>query len=289
MDAIFFCHLLNSLLMLAIPVVLAIMLTRKWKLSWRFWFVGAATFILSQVGHIPFNALMTMLLGKTALSNLSASGAAIFNAVFLGLSAGLFEELFRYGMFRWCLKDARSWRKAVLAGAGHGGGEAIILGGLTLFAFLQMAVLRNMDLASQFTGDTLVTVQQQVAAYWSLPWYDSILGAVERLFTVVIQISFAVIVAQAFLRRQSFWVWLAVGYHALVDAASVWLVGKVSVYWVEGLVGVFALISLVIIFALRKPEPQPASISEPLPAPVEVPAVGEVDPTLDQIENSKYQ
>jgi uncharacterized membrane protein YhfC len=289
MDASFLFHLLNSLLMMAIPITLAILLTRKWKLSWRFWLVGAATFILSQVGHIPFNSLMTLLLNKTPLANLSPQGAAIFNAVFLGLSAGLFEELFRYGMFRWWLKDARSWRKAVLAGAGHGGGEAVILGGLALFAFLQMAVLRNMDLATQFSGETLATVQQQVAAYWSMPWYDSLLGAVERLFTVVVQISFAVIVAQAFLRRKNIWIWLAVGYHALVDASSVWLMSKVSIYWVEGVVGVFALISLVIIFSLRTPEPQPASVSEPLPASGNLPGPSGDDPSLDQLENSKYQ
>ena len=61
---------------------------------------------------------MTWLLSKTALVNLSVQGALIFNAIFLGLSAGFFEELFRYGMFRWWLKDAHTWRKGILAGVG---------------------------------------------------------------------------------------------------------------------------------------------------------------------------
>ena len=77
--------------------------------------VGAATFILSQVGHIPFNALMTLLLSKTALVNFSVQGVLVFSAIFLGLSVGFFEELFRYGMFRWWLGCVRTWRKGILA------------------------------------------------------------------------------------------------------------------------------------------------------------------------------
>jgi uncharacterized membrane protein YhfC len=181
-------HLLNGVLMVAIPLILAIILSHRWKLGWRIILVGAATFILSQVGHIPFNALMTLLLSKTALVNLSVQGALIFNAIFLGLSAGFFEELFRYGMFRWWLKDAHTWRKGILAGVGHGGVEALILGGLALFSMIQLIAFRNMDLSSIYSGTTLQTAQNQLQTYWSMPWYHSMLGAVERLFTIVVQI-----------------------------------------------------------------------------------------------------
>ncbi len=286
MNLTLFIHFLNAFLMIGIPVALAIFLVKKWKLSWRFWLVGGATFILSQVGHIPFNSLMTTLLNKTSLATLSTQNALFFNAVFLGLSAGLFEELFRYGMYRWWLKDARSWKKAVLAGAGHGGVEAIILGGLALLAFFQLTAMRNVDLSTLYTGDTLVQAQAQVSAYWSATWYDSLLGAVERLFTIVIQLSFSVLVLQVFVRKQAGWVFLAILYHAIVDAAALVALQLTNAYWVEGLVGVFALISFFIIFSLRKPEPEPEAKEVDVVAPVQKP--DNIELSNEQLDNSKY-
>jgi uncharacterized membrane protein YhfC len=285
MDSSLVFHLLNSVLMVAMPLTLAIILSHRWKPGWRILLIGATTFILSQVGHIPFNALMTRLLSKTALASLSVQEALIFNAIFLGLSAGFFEEFFRYGMFRWWLNDAHTWRKGILAGVGHGGVEAIILGGLALFSVFQLIAFRNMDLSTVYTGDTLRHATEQVRAYWSATWYDSMLGAVERLFTIVMQISLAVIVVQSFIRNQKRWLWLAIGYHALIDAVSVYAVSKISPYWVEGIVGVFALISLGIIFILRSPEPvesvTPVSATPLITLPV-------VEPTTEQLDNSKY-
>jgi len=285
MDSSLVFHLANAVLMIAIPLSLAIILMRRWKLGWRILIAGAATFILSQVGHIPFNALMTQLLGKTALVNLSVQGALIFNAIFLGLSAGFFEEFFRYGMFRWWLKDAHTWRKGILAGVGHGGVEAIILGGLALLSMMQLIAARNMDLSTVYSGETLRLATEQVRAYWSATWYDSMLGAVERLFTIVVQISLAVIVVQSFIRGQKRWLWLAIGYHALIDAVAVYAMSKLNPYWVEGIVGVFALISLGIIFILRSPEP----LEDANPV-VDIPLVTlpQMEPTSEQLDNSKY-
>ena len=287
MDILFWAHLLNGLLMIAMPIGLAIYLTRRWKLGWRLWFIGAGTFILSQVGHIPFNSAAGALLNRTAMVNWSKPNQLIFNAIFLGLSAGLFEELFRYGMFRWWAKDARSWRKGVLAGAGHGGVEAIILGILVLYSFMQLAAYRNVDLAAIVPAAQLEVAQGQITTYWSATWYASLLGALERFFTIPVQIAFSVIVMQTFTRKQWFWVWLAVLYHALIDASVVYLLQPLGMYGVEALAGGFAVLSVIIIFSLRQPEPdnpQPVSVS-----PMPMPKLEPMEETPDNLDNSKYQ
>ena len=287
MDILFWAHLLNGLLMIAMPVGLAIYLTRRWKLGWGLWFIGAGTFILSQVGHIPFNSAAGALLNRTAMVNWSKPNQLIFNAIFLGLSAGLFEELFRYGMFRWWAKDARSWRKGVLAGAGHGGVEAIILGILVLYSFMQLAAYRNVDLATIVPAAQLEVAQGQITTYWSATWYASLLGALERFFTIPVQIAFSVIVMQTFTRKQWFWVWLAVLYHALIDASVVYLLQPLGMYGVEALAGGFAVLSVIIIFSLRQPEPDNPQLVSVSPMPM--PKLEPVEETPDNLDNSKYQ
>jgi uncharacterized membrane protein YhfC len=255
MNILYVTYLINGILMVAMPLGLAIYLTRTWKLPWRFWLVGAAVFILSQVGHIPFNAGLTALFQKNILPHPPEAWKNLFNAVVLGLSAGLFEELSRYAMFRWWLKDARSWRKGVLAGAGHGGAEAIILGLLVLFTYIQMIALRDPAVVAALPAAQAGAIKAQVAAYWSAPWYSTLLGALERSFTIPLQITFAVIVLQAFVRKQSFWVWIAVLFHALVDGVLVFVAPTVGIYWIEVFAAGFAVLGLIVIFSLRKPEP----------------------------------
>jgi uncharacterized membrane protein YhfC len=266
MDILVLTHLLNGLLMVAMPVGLGIFLTRRFSLGWRIWVIGAATFVLSQVGHIPFNQGLTLLFQHGILPPPPPEWRLPFNALVLGLSAGLWEELARYSAFRWWAKDARSWRKGVLMGAGHGGIEAIILGGLVLYAYAQMLALRGQDLTSllgsRLTAAQIQALQTQLNAYWSAPWTTTILGAVERAFTIPVQITFSVIVLQAFVRNQFRWVWLAIGWHAFVDAATVLASNKIGIYWTEAAIGLMALVSVAFLFALKRPEPEADTSSE---------------------------
>jgi uncharacterized membrane protein YhfC len=241
--------------MIAMPIGLAIYLTHIWKPGWRIWFVGAATFVLSQFGHIPFNMVATHLLKMTPLAAMTSDQSRWFNIIFLGLSAGIFEEGARYLVLKFWLKDARSWRKSVLFGAGHGGVEAIILGVFALFAFVQFSGLRNLNLETVIPAAELDSVRQQVTAYWSADWTLSLMGSLERLFTIPIHIACAVLVMQAFTRKQGFWLGLAILYHALADSCSIASAGVLNTYGSEAVVGGFALLGLALIFLLRQPEP----------------------------------
>ncbi len=288
MDLLFFAHLLNVLLILAIPITLGFYLTEKLELYWDLWWIGAGTFILSQIGHIPFNFFLSILLNKTSMVLWTPTSQLIFNAVFLGLSAGLWEELFRYGMFRWWARKARSWRTAVLAGAGHGGAEAIAVGIITLISFVNMAVARHADLTASVPPGQLELYTQAVNSYWSMSWSSSLLGALERALTIPIQISLSVLVAQTFIRKQWFWVWLAVLYHALMDGlGAVVAPSFLPAIWVEAVIAIFTLISLVLIFVLRRPEPQVEQRQHfGPPEPVEPKAV---DETSENLERTRYQ
>jgi uncharacterized membrane protein YhfC len=279
---------LNGFLMIAMPLGLAVFLTQKFHLDWRLWGIGAATFVLSQVVHLPFNAWFDPVFDQFTFIALHPTWQLLLRAAFLGLSAGLFEELFRYGMFRWWARDARKWSEALLAGAGHGGAESILLGAYVLFVFVQLVALRGEDLSRILPASRLALALQQVAAYWSAAWYDSVLGAVERLCTIPVQICFAVIVLQTFRRRQWFWVWLAVLYHALVDATAVLAITRIGIYWTEAMIAGYAVVSLVIIFLLRQSEPLPDLGAVPQkPQPHFTPKA--VEETPENLDSTRYQ
>ena len=257
MNILIITYALNGLLMVAMPLGLAIFLTRRWKMGWGVWLIGAAAFLLSQVGHIPFNLAMGSLLDQTGLAQWPHTAQVIFNAVFLGLSAGVFEEVARYLVLRFWAKKARSWREGVLFGAGHGGAEALILGLIVLVNYAAMLIMRSLDLSALVPPEQLGLAQEQIAAYWSAPWPLTLLGAVERAFALACQIFMATLVMQVFLRGNLLWLFAAIGFHALIDASAVLALQYVGPYGTEGVIAVFALISVLLTLALRRPEPQP--------------------------------
>jgi uncharacterized membrane protein YhfC len=251
--------------MIAVPIVLTIYFTRKFKQGWRLFWIGAITFIFSQILHIPFNALVTPIFNQFKFISLPLIWKHLILSGFLGLSAGVFEELFRFVMYRWWAKDARSWGSGLLTGTGHGGAEAIILGLLALYGYMQMLVVRGVDVSTLVTPDRVELAKTMNQAYWTAPVYLSLLGALERLFAITVQLACSVLVLQAFTRKRYWWVAIAILFHALVDGITVYVsqIGFTAIE-IEGIVGIFALIGLGIIFGLYKSEvpinPVPVSI-----------------------------
>ncbi|RJP51351.1 MAG: YhfC family intramembrane metalloprotease [Anaerolineaceae bacterium] len=240
-------------IMIVLPILLGFWLTRKFKLSWKLFFAGALTFIASQVLHIPFLVGTTALFNNGAIPSPPASWATIFNAVFLGLAAGIFEETARWILFKFFLKDKRSWNEGVLVGAGHGGVEAFLLGVMGVFTLINMIVLRNVDMSAMgVPADQLAAAQQQVDAFWASPAYMGLLGFMERVFAITLQIALSVMVLYGIAYKKPLWFWLAVLWHSLVDAVAVYTLPIVGALGVEGIIAVMALVSLAILLGLRK-------------------------------------
>jgi uncharacterized membrane protein YhfC len=281
-------HFLNGFLMIAMPIGLTVYLTRKYKRGWRLFWIGAATFIFSQVLHIPFNALITPIFNQIGFIALPTDIQNILLSTFLGLSAGLFEEFSRYFMYRWWAKDARSWGAGLLAGAGHGGIEAIILGVLVLYGYIQMVIVQSTDITTLVTPDKVELAKAQIQAYWSAPWYMTILGAVERLFTIPLHLACSVLVLQAFTRKKFWWVGLAILLHSLADGVAVFTSQNgVPALEIEGIIGIFAIVSVAIIFMVRTPEPPEEVLPGPTPPTVFTP--GTIDETDENLDKTRYQ
>lgn len=275
---------LNSILMVIIPIAAAIIIRQKTGAGWRLFFIGAATFIFSQILHIPFNWLV----GKTGLlpTDLSIGMNLLIVAVFLGLSAGVFEEGSRYLAYRFWAKDARSWSRGMMLGAGHGGIEAILLGLILLINnFSLLMVANNATLMSTIPAGQQATIMSTAQQILQLPWYGVLLGAVERLFAVIAHLAMSVLVLQAFLRGSIRWLFLSIGFHGMLNAVAVIVAQRWGNYAAEGAMALITILSLFIIFRLRTPEPVG---HEPEPSPLSDAEPLALQPTDEIIDRSRY-
>jgi len=279
-------YYLNALLMILIPILLGIFLARKFHLSWRLFLFGGFAFILSQIFHLPLNALLAHF-----VPGLGAEGVVWLQALIFGFTAAITEELARYSILRNNLKEARSWKSALMYGAGHGGFEAMILGVLAGLTVVNMIALHNNPgLLDSVPADKLALLQKQLVTFWSTPWYLALMGAVERVSTLIIQISLAVIVMQTFLKKNKSWLWAAIGWHWLVDAAAVLSAAHFSIPITELIIGVLAVTSLMIIFYFRPvtPEDDAPSGEKNRREPIPLEALNFSPPT-DKLDDSRYR
>ena len=159
----------------------------------------------------------------------SPAGSAIRGNIWLyalygGLMAGLFEETGRYLAFSFALKKYRAKNvNALMYGAGTG----------------------------SLSGDQLAQAQQSIGLLISTPSYQFLLGGVERIFAIILQISLSVLVWFAVKWEGKLYLYpLAILFHFAVDAAAALLSGLgVNVVVIEAVVAV--LTTAVAFFARR--------------------------------------
>lgn len=245
-------YLLNVLGMILLPIVLAFYLTRKFKLSGKLILAGALTFIASQILHIPLVYGLTAFFKSPGAPLIPVAFRTLLNGVLLGLLAGIFEETARWILYKFILKNAKTWQEGVIVGLGHGGVEAFLLGLLALTSVISMIAIRNADLAKLgIPAAQIEATKQQLAAFWSAPIYTAFLGFVERVFAISLHIVLSVMVLYSVAYKKPVWFWMALLWHAFVDGITVYLLPVVGALGIEGIIGICALISLAILFRMR--------------------------------------
>jgi len=138
-------YLVQVALMVGLPVGLWLVLHRRWGTSWRLVAAGALTFVVAQLVHLPLVYAVTGVMMLPGVPKPPESLMLAFNAVVLGLLAAVCEELANYVALRRWLLRARGFRAAIGFGAGHGGGESLLLGVAAAGTFVFMALRRGAE------------------------------------------------------------------------------------------------------------------------------------------------
>jgi len=228
---------------IALPIVLAVVLARRYGASWKLFGVGVLTFIGSQIVHMPLVYGLTALFQSGGATLPEFIPAILFSATVLGLLAGLCEEPARWVGYRLLKERGNAWRAALMLGAGHGGIESIFIG----FSVLSQAIVM-LVYGAQAAGLS-AEAQSSIASLWALPWHLPLVGAVERLVTVLLHVTLSVMVWLCVSRRQ--WLWLAgaVLWHALVDFVAVYASRSgLNIWALEGIIALTIIPNLIFLY-----------------------------------------
>lgn len=255
---------------IAFPLLLAIWIARRFRVSWKFFGYGALVFLIFQLlTRVPAMQVLQYLLAEPLQQNAWYKYAFLLGAAF---TAGLFEEGGRYLGYRYFWKKERPiYSQALMYGAGHGGLESMLLvGGLALLGVMNIVILTQMD-PSILPPDQALAIYQAREELAITAWWLPLLGALERLMAMAVQISLSVLVLQVFARGQGYWWWLALGYHFLVDLiavlaqdlASAALPQEAALLVTEATIVPLALFSLWLIWRLRPRESETPRLAEP--------------------------
>ena len=244
------CMALTGILCFVIPVALLLYFKIKKGADLLPFFVGCAVMLLFALvleSLVHQVVLMHSPVGDTILGN------TWLYALYGGLMAGLFEETGRFLAFKTVLKKSLSKNvNALMYGAGHGGFEALMVGGATMVNNLIYSVMINTGQTETVLATVPAEAAGQLKATFELlkttaaPTY--LLGGVERIFAVALQIALSVLVFAAVKDKARGRLFpLAVFIHFFVDAVTVVLSQSgVPLAAVEAVIGALALIVVLI-------------------------------------------
>jgi uncharacterized membrane protein YhfC len=250
---LYITNVINILLLFAVSIVLGVFLVRKYELEGRWWWIGAVIYVLSQIILLPLeNYMINPYLNALSLSGtLPSITVLILGGASVGILAGVCQELIRYAALRWWARDVRSFKSGLLLGIGSNGAASIILAFLVIYNFINMAIFRNVDLTVLApAADQVQSLQSQIAAFWSTPWYHTFRESIGQFFMLVVETCLTLMIMQTFIKGHWYWVPLAIGFHSLIEGSRVITTNLANQNWINTVLGVFAIFSCLIIYAL---------------------------------------
>jgi uncharacterized membrane protein YhfC len=218
--------------------------------------VAVKPLVLGSVGFFVFSQILEKALHVVVISHFpNYADHPIWFGLYGGLAAGSFEELGRFILFTWLLKKYRDYKSGISFGIGWGGIEAVLLT-LTMvvpniiFAFMMNAGTLESNIGGQIPAETIQTLRNGVISH-GVPYY--LLGCVERLFAVFIQIFLSIFVLLGVVKKKLSYILYAISIHAIIDFPLVFFqTGQIKQLWMIELY--VALIGCLSFFFIKKLE-----------------------------------
>ena len=218
--------LFGSFICFVLPIVGAVMLMRRKKGTGKAFLFGMLAFIVSQpLLRLPLLQIVLPQYAWFAVLQMDPWRYSLF----LGLTAGLFEETARWTAIRFFLKEKTDIEHGLSFGLGHGGAEAMLLVGLRFVNMLFLLI----------TGrGALLPVGAEMVFVSSL----------ERLSAILFHTGASLLVMHGVRRKKARYLAIAILLHTLLDGPIVILqaVFGVGIAGIEAYASLLAVITLLV-------------------------------------------
>lgn len=241
---------ISLIISLALPIGGIIYLKKKYKVSFKIFFIGMLAFFISvQILEAPIHSYF-LSINKTTSEFLLNTPIAYM--LYGGLMAGIFEETARLVSFKYLIKN-RDDISAVTYGVGHGGIEAILIGGMSsLNAIIYSVLINKGGFQSVMEGalvskDVISATHDQFVNTSSYIW---LMPGNERIIAMIVHISLSILVFYAVKERKYIYYVMAIIIHAIIDfPAALYQLGVIdNVILVETIILILAIALATFIF-----------------------------------------
>ena len=243
----------SALLCLALPFALLLYFRNKFRAKVSSFLYGVLifvlfSFILEQIPHYFF------LVKQSPLRDFFVNNRLAY-ALYGAIIAGLFEETGRLVAYKFLMKKNCTRENALMYGAGHGGTEAILLGGITMVSNLILVFALNGIGAEKYIAmlpqDSQASMRELLPQFLNTGADIYLIAGIERIMALVAHIALSVVVFKAVADKKSFYFYpIAIGLHFLLNIpAGLYQSGYLSLFVCEAIMAVF--VAGMAIFAYR--------------------------------------
>ena len=214
----------SVVLSMGVPIALFIAGRVKLKARISSFFIGAGTYLL-------FAMLLEQQLHVLAIQfcGLNAQSRPWLYYVYAALAAAVFEETGRLIAMKFWMKKWLDFPNALMYGIGHGGVEAILLGGLSGISNLVSMLMINsgamQNTLAALPAESANQTVSQLSALWTTPAPLFFVSGIERISAIILHIGLSLLIYRAVkagkCRTAAFTAVLAYGIHFIVDFFAV--------------------------------------------------------------------
>ena len=207
------------------------------------------------IGFVLFALILEQILHKIVMSSNIIPVNTLAFGIYGALAAGVFEETGRFLVFKTFIKNKREWKDGLGYAIGHGGIEAILLGGLSFLNSLIITfALNSGTLDTMLKGQSESMVEGIKASVMNATPLMIGVGGIERIFAFMVQVGLTFVVFYGIKKRKNIYLLYAILLHALVDIVPALYQTKIisNVFIVEAVVGIFAIIAVAFTIRSRK-------------------------------------